>query len=150
MGVLDQNESPYLDMNIAQFASAPESVDKNHPDFKESNRMHSVNGRVYCNLEGLSIPYGRKARWYTFSLGADDAMASPRWGGHAALVSGSRMATALVQPGQGVVADIDHRNKGTWLLADQTQAHARAGAAALFFVKERVTELCPFAPWSTC
>jgi hypothetical protein len=28
MGILDQNKSPYLDMNIAQFASAPESASR--------------------------------------------------------------------------------------------------------------------------
>lgn len=83
MGVLDQNKSPYLRMNIQQFAAAPEctpthcqqvdtmsfscvmhfavgtDVDTSHPDFKESNRMHAINGRVYCNLEGLEIMFGR-------------------------------------------------------------------------------------------
>uniref|UniRef100_A0A7S3BEQ4 Plastocyanin-like domain-containing protein n=1 Tax=Haptolina ericina TaxID=156174 RepID=A0A7S3BEQ4_9EUKA len=150
MGILDLNKSPYLDLNIAQFASSPESVDKKDPDFKESNRMHSINGRIYCNLEGLSTLYSRSARWYVFSLGADDAMASPRWSGHAALVHGARVAAPLLQPGMGVVADIDHSNKGVWLLADQTQAHVRAGAAAIFVVKEKITEMCPMAPWSSC
>ncbi len=63
MGVLDQNLSPYIDLNIAQFAAAPETVDKAHPDFKESNRMHAINGRMYCNLEGLDVKIGRTARW---------------------------------------------------------------------------------------
>lgn len=150
MGILDQNKSPYLDINIAQFASAPETVFKRDHDFKESNRMHSINGYVYCNLEGLEMVYGRKARYYVFSLGADDAMVSPNWAGHATVVNGERQATPLVQPGQGVVADIRHQNKGLWLLADQTAAHARAGAAALFRVKERVTIICSLSPWSTC
>merc|ERR1719473_1206265 len=72
MGVMDQNLSPYLDLNIAQFSANPETVDKSHPDFKESNRMHAINGRLYCNLEGLEVMSGRTARWYIFAEGADD------------------------------------------------------------------------------
>lgn len=151
MGVLDQNKSPYLGMNIAQFAAAPEYVDRSDPDFKESNRMHAINGRIYCNLEGLSIMSGRSARWYVFSHGGDDAFAAPRWYGTSALVDGSyRMASALVQPGTSVAADVTHDNYGTWLLQDQTFDHAYAGASALFRVNRKIAALCELAFWMKC
>lgn len=150
MGILDQNLSPYLDMNIAQFAAAPETVDKNNPDFKESNRMHAINGRVYCNLEGLEIMSGRKARWYVFSGGADEAFAAPRWYGTSALVHGSRMGSILVQPGTSVAADILHDNQGSWLLQDQTSNHAYAGATARFTVVRKIVALCEMAIWTKC
>ena len=150
MGVLDQNRSPYLELNINQFVAAPESVDRIHPEFKESNRMHAINGRVYCNLEGLEVLYGRTARWYVFALGSSDGMASPRWYGHAPTVGGRRAVAPLVQPGMGIVADVQHLNRGMWLFEDQTSSHAHAGCAALFRVPERVTSVCELSFWSKC
>ena len=150
MGVMDQNKSPYLGLNIAQFAAAPESVDRDHPDFKESNRKHAINGRMYCNLDGLEILIDRKARWYVFALGTDDAFASPRWYGHAPLVHGSRTGSVLVQPGTGVVADVHHNNYGQWLFEDQTSDHAHAGAVALFTVHRKIISLCEQTFWNKC
>ena len=110
----------YIDLNINQFSAAPELVDKRDPLFKESNRMHAINGRVYCNLEGLEIIRGRSARWYVFSLGEDAAQAAPRWYGHSALTQqGSRVGSALVQPGGSAVADIVHDNRGVWPSHDE-------------------------------
>jgi len=150
MGVLDQNLSPYLGLNVAQFAAAPETVDLSHPDFKESNRMRAVNGRLYCNLEGLEVMVGQNARWYILSLGSDDAFASPRWYGHASTVGGSRQGAVLVQPGESVAVDVLHDNAGEWLLVDQASDHAHSGAAALFTVKPRIASLCEITPWAKC
>lgn len=38
--VFDENESLLLDDNIRMFTSAPDQVDKDDPDFQESNKMH--------------------------------------------------------------------------------------------------------------
>jgi len=150
MGTLDQNLSPYLGLNIAQFTASPEYVDRSNPDFKESNRMHAINGRVYCNLDGLDVMFGRTARWYVFALGGDDAFASPRWHGTALIAHGSRMASLLVQPGASAIADLVHNNVGTWLLQDQTTDHAYAGAAAIFTVQRKIAALCELAFWMKC
>jgi len=150
MGVMDQNLSPYLDMNIAQFTASPETVDKLHPDFVESNRMHSINGRMYCNLEGLDVAIDRTARWYVLALGTDDAFASPRWYGHAPTVQGRRPSTLLVQPGTSVAADVKHNNYGLWLFEDQTSDHAHAGAIALFETKRKILGLCEIAFYAKC
>ena len=40
--IYNENSSTYLDVNIAEFTSAP--VDPDDPDFQESNLMHSING----------------------------------------------------------------------------------------------------------
>ena len=112
--------------------------------------MHAINGRVYCNLEGLDVMWGKKARWYLFALGGDDAFASPRWYGAAPLAGGSRVAAPLVLPGEPVVADITHANYGTWLVEDQTSDHAYAGAAARLFVERKIATLCEITFWMKC
>ena len=94
MGTMDLNKSPYLDLNIAQFAQNPETVDKREPAFKESNRMHAINGAVYCNLGGLEVLQGRTSRWYVFALGQDEALAAPRWCARRPATLATRAATS--------------------------------------------------------
>lgn len=96
--VMDENESCYLEDNIAQFA--PDVNDTKDEGFMESNMMHgnrriwprslapclvtsqlsccwcvfwisAINGRMYGNLEGLEMCAGDKVMWYTFGLGAE-------------------------------------------------------------------------------
>merc|ERR1711998_333849 len=114
MNSMDLNKSPYIDMNILQFTQVPESVDKSDTEFKASNVMQSVNGRSYCNLEGLSVLQDRTSRWYVFNLGND--MASPRWYGHAASIKDSHVVSAMLVPGTGAVANLRHTARGTWLV----------------------------------
>eukprot|EP00939_MAST-03C_sp_MAST-3C-sp1_P004601 g4601.t1 len=148
MSALDLNKSPYIDLNIRQFTGSPETVDKSDPEFKESNVMNHVNGRSYCNLEGLHVLQGRESRWYIFAVGND--VATPRWYGHAVSVDGHHVGAAMVLPGTSVVANVKHDARGTWLVSDQTSSHAHGGASALFSTIERVTVSCKRAFWATC
>jgi hypothetical protein len=61
--ILDENLSPYLDVNIQKFAGAPESVEKDNEEFKESNKKHAINGLLYGNLNGLVMHRGDRVRW---------------------------------------------------------------------------------------
>uniref|UniRef100_A0A7N6BX88 ferroxidase n=1 Tax=Anabas testudineus TaxID=64144 RepID=A0A7N6BX88_ANATE len=67
--VMDENLSWYLEENIEMFGT-----NETNPDnevFKESNKMHAINGRMYGNLAGLEMCAGEKVRWYTFGLGTE-------------------------------------------------------------------------------
>lgn len=44
-------------------------VDPEDPDFQESNKMHSVNGLGYGNLQGLSACQGETVGWNVFGFG---------------------------------------------------------------------------------
>ncbi|KAM5165124.1 ceruloplasmin-like [Mantella aurantiaca] len=67
--VFDENKSWYLQDNINQFTSNPESVNVEDPDFIESNTMHSINGYMYGNQPGLELCVGYTARWHFLGLG---------------------------------------------------------------------------------
>ncbi len=37
-------------------------------DFNTANLKHAINGRLFCNLEGLTMKSGQKIRWHTAVL----------------------------------------------------------------------------------
>src|SRR5207253_9219041 len=45
--VSDENRSPWLDDNVRTYASSPQTVRRDDPDFVESNKMHAINGYVF-------------------------------------------------------------------------------------------------------
>ncbi|HTO98891.1 MAG TPA: multicopper oxidase domain-containing protein, partial [Myxococcales bacterium] len=67
--IFDENKSPYLEANIANFALEPARVDKEDKEFVESNKKHSINGLLWGNLEGLTVRAGETVRWYLIGLG---------------------------------------------------------------------------------
>ena len=71
--VLDENESWYLDDNIKKFTLKPNNVVKTNEIFKESNKMHAINGYIYSNgpRNGgqFKMNLGEKVAWYVIGLG---------------------------------------------------------------------------------
>jgi hypothetical protein len=64
--VTDENQSHYLADNCKAYG-----CDEEDADFEESNLMHSMNGRMYANLEGLEMTVGDKVRWYVAAFGTE-------------------------------------------------------------------------------
>lgn len=133
---------------VLQYTRNPETVNYEDPEFKSSNVIHHVNGRSYCNLDGLSILQTRNARWYVISLG--DGLSGPRWYGHDGTIQKRRAAAALIQPGTSVATVIDHYSRGLWLFSDQVTSNAYSGVSALFSNVERVTVSCENKFWASC
>ena len=67
--VLDENESWYLDENLRSNGIDPTKINKEDEDFKESNKMHAVNGRIYDNLDSIHMCRGDKVAWHLSVLG---------------------------------------------------------------------------------
>ena len=71
--VLDENESWYLKENIARYTLEPKGVSTEDEDFKESNKMHVINGYIFGNgpNEGdyLRMKVGDKVAWYLIGFG---------------------------------------------------------------------------------
>ena len=69
--VLDENESWYLDKNIDDYCKKPgdKASLKENEDFKESNKMHGINGYVFGNLKGLEMYRKEKVNWYLVGIG---------------------------------------------------------------------------------
>ena len=70
--VLDENESWLLDENIKKYADASKVV-KTDDGFKESNKMHGINGYIYGNGPNngnyIQMKVKQKVAWYLVGIG---------------------------------------------------------------------------------
>ena len=41
--------------------------------------MHTVNGRVFCDLPGLEMAAGERVRWHAHALGSGHDVHAPTW-----------------------------------------------------------------------
>ena len=71
--VMDENKSWLLDENIKRFCTDPDGAITKKTDggFVKSNKMYSINGRVFGNLEGLDMCLGDKISWHLYGIGTD-------------------------------------------------------------------------------
>uniref|UniRef100_A0A667WZL3 Ceruloplasmin n=1 Tax=Myripristis murdjan TaxID=586833 RepID=A0A667WZL3_9TELE len=74
--------SRYLDENIRTQIRTPARNLKEDEDFIESNKMHSINGFVYANLNGLNMEVGDKVYWYLMGMGNEVDLHGAHWHGH--------------------------------------------------------------------
>ena len=125
--ILDQNVSPYLQMDIHTFTSDPKSVDTSDDEFVESNLKHSINGYVYGNMPMITIKEGEKVRWYVTDLGTEVDLHTPHWHGNTVLVMGLRTDMVMLLPGMMVVADMVPDDPGIWLYHCHVNDHILAG-----------------------
>ncbi len=133
--VSDENESWYLDRNIATYAD-PRRVDPGDEGFQESNLMHGINGYVYGNLPGLEMRKGERIRWYTLSLGTEVDLHTPHWHGNTGLAAGRRVDVVNLLPASGIVVDLTADNPGIWMFHCHVNDHISAGMTALYRVTD--------------
>ncbi|MBI1869174.1 MAG: multicopper oxidase domain-containing protein [Methylocystis sp.] len=134
--IFDENLSPYLDANIQRFAGSPKMVKKKDDGFKESNKMHSINGLLYGNGNGLDMRRGERVRWYLIGLGNENDIHTAHWHGNTTLRRGARTDTVELFPATTEFVDMRPDNVGTWLLHCHVTDHMAGG----MMTRYRVTE----------
>ena len=132
--VSDENESWYIDKNIATLAGRAQ-VSKDDAGFRESNRMHGINGYVYGNLPGLHMDQCQRTRWYVAAVGNEVDLHTPHWHGNAGLLNGHRVDVVELLPASFKVVDMVTDNAGTWMYHCHVDDHLRAGMTALYTVR---------------
>lgn len=130
--VFDENVSWYLDENIDRFGRLP--TESEADDFAESNLMHSINGVVFANLQGLDMKACERVRWYIFSLGTEVDLHSAHWHGNTGLMNGRRIDVAELLPAAGRVVDMLPDSPGVWMYHCHVNDHITAGMTALYTV----------------
>ncbi len=111
--VVNENESQFLDQNLAEIAQAPHEVAPDDEEaFEESNLMHAINGYVYGNGPMTVLRKGERVRWYLFSLGTEVDLHTPHWHGNVATVMGMRTDMAELLPGSMMIADMQPDDVG--------------------------------------
>ncbi len=132
--VFDENVSWYLDKNIARFVEGP-APDPEDEDFVEGNLMHTINGRVYANLDGLVMNRCERVRWYTFALGTEVDLHSPHWHGNTGILHGRRVDVIELMPASTRIVDMQPDAPGTWMFHCHVNDHITAGMMALYTVE---------------
>uniref|UniRef100_A0AAY4ACI6 ferroxidase n=1 Tax=Denticeps clupeoides TaxID=299321 RepID=A0AAY4ACI6_9TELE len=132
--VIDENQSWYQEENIQSYCTDPAGVDPNDPDFKESNKMHVINGYMFGNLPGIELCLNRTVAWHLFGMGSEVDVHSVHFHGQTLLDRGHRVDVLSLFAASFITANMVPMNTGTWLLACQVNDHLIAGMEALFQV----------------
>ena len=96
--------------------------------------MHSINGRSFGNLEGLTMKVGQRVRWYVFAQGGEADVHTPHWHGNVVTVMGMHTDVVSLLPMGMMVADMVPDDPGTWLYHCHVNDHIKAGMTALYTV----------------
>ncbi|XP_071342581.1 ceruloplasmin isoform X2 [Trachinotus anak] len=139
--VFDENESWYLDENIRTQISSPRANLKDDETFIESNKMHSINGYVYGNLNGLTMEVGDKVYWYLMGMGNEVDIHTAHWHGHSVeyKLGGGPHRTDVFElfPATFQTVKMRPQYPGTWLLHCHVTDHIKAGMEAMYTVTEK-------------
>lgn len=149
---VNENESWYLDENIAKHTTDPKGVKRDELNpinaagyvgtvagqgFASTNVKWSINGYIYGNLPMMVMKKGDHVRWYVTTLGDFNNAHTPHWHGNTVLVAGQRTDVISVISAQMVTADMVPENPGMWLFHCHISDHMLAGMMARYEVKER-------------
>ncbi|CAL1527320.1 unnamed protein product, partial [Lymnaea stagnalis] len=137
MSVLDENESWYLDENVRLYAPGRVGTDyRNDKDFIESNKKHTINGRLYGNNNNLVMEYGERIVWYMMGLGAQIDLHTIHLHGHTFIHSSEKHRDDVIYvfPGMAEAVEMTADNPGTWLLHCHVMDHIFAGMETVYTV----------------
>ncbi|CAH2246886.1 ceruloplasmin [Pelobates cultripes] len=140
--VIDENLSWYLDENIKTFCTDPDSVDKEDEDFKESNKMHCINGYMFGNLPGLSMCNNKQVKWYLFGMGNEIDIHAAYFHGQVLTQQRYRVDTISLFPATMVQGEMLTNNIGKWLLSCQVNDHLEGGMQAIYEVRNCTKPKC--------
>ncbi|KAL2096234.1 hypothetical protein ACEWY4_008382 [Coilia grayii] len=137
--VFDENESWYLQDNINTHITphTHTHLDTSDPEFMESNKMHSINGRVYGTLAGLDMREGDRTVWYLLGLGNEVDMHTVHFHAHTFTYQDTHKHRADVFdlfPGTFQTVSMTARHAGKWLLHCHVADHIHAGMETTYTI----------------
>eukprot|EP01024_Parvocaulis_polyphysoides_P017051 TRINITY_DN17539_c0_g1_i7.p1 TRINITY_DN17539_c0_g1~~TRINITY_DN17539_c0_g1_i7.p1 ORF type:complete len:352 (-),score=50.03 TRINITY_DN17539_c0_g1_i7:1073-2035(-) len=132
----NENSSPYLDENILLSQDViGTSINTESDEFEESNLLHAINGRIYCNLEPIRVQTGHKVRVLLLGLGSEADMHGPIFPGQVMLQQDkSSSASFELMPGVATTMDMFITSPGQWTIRCDTHDHYLAGMTASLIV----------------
>uniref|UniRef100_A0A8C8Z8S5 Ceruloplasmin n=1 Tax=Prolemur simus TaxID=1328070 RepID=A0A8C8Z8S5_PROSS len=135
--VFDENESWYLDDNIKTYSDHPEKVNKDSEEFIESNKMHAINGRMFGNLQGLTMHVGDEVNWYLMGMGNEIDLHTVHFHGHSFRYKHRGIYSSDVFdifPGTYQTLEMFPKTPGIWLLHCHVTDHIHAGMETTYTV----------------
>uniref|UniRef100_A0A8C0EFG1 ferroxidase n=1 Tax=Bubo bubo TaxID=30461 RepID=A0A8C0EFG1_BUBBB len=132
--IFDENDSWYLNKNIEAFTGDPSKVDVNDADFKESNKMHAVNGYLFGNLPGLAMCKDDKVSWHLIGLGSHYDMHGVHFQGNTIDLRGTTRDGLALFPHLSGTALMQPDRVGTFKVVCRTFDHFVGGMKHLYEV----------------
>ncbi|XP_059121063.1 ceruloplasmin [Peromyscus eremicus] len=135
--IFDENESWYLDDNIKIYSDHPEKVNKDDEEFIESNKMHAINGKMFGNLQGLTMHVGDEVNWYVMGMGNEIDLHTVHFHGHSFQYKHRGIYSSDVFdlfPGTYQTLEMFPQTPGTWLLHCHVTDHVHAGMETTYTV----------------
>ncbi|MEX2525722.1 MAG: multicopper oxidase domain-containing protein [Gammaproteobacteria bacterium] len=129
--VFDENDSFLAERNRNELAPQSDPADT---AFRQSNRMHSINGYLYGNLPGLDVNAGDYVRWHVLTPGHGTDIHSPHWHGNGVTAYGRHTDTVSLPPGSRRSVTMEADNPGTWLFHCRAGDHGSRGMSSVFRV----------------
>jgi FtsP/CotA-like multicopper oxidase with cupredoxin domain len=108
----------------------------NEDNGNERGLMHSINGLIFGNLQGLVMRNGQRVRWYVLGMGNEVDLHSPHWHGRTVRSAGRATDVVELLPGSMVAVDMLADNPGTWLYHCHVADHIDAGMQTTFTITE--------------
>ncbi|XP_066455265.1 ceruloplasmin [Eleutherodactylus coqui] len=125
--VFDENKSWYLEENIQLFTKSPHTVDKEDPDFQETNMMHSINGYMYGNQPGLDMCRGDTVIWHMMGLGTEVDMHGIHFTGNTIRIHETTRDVASLFPHISYSVIMSPDNEGVFNVECMTTDHYTGG-----------------------
>ncbi|MDO8437780.1 MAG: multicopper oxidase domain-containing protein [Nitrosomonadaceae bacterium] len=99
----------------------------NEEEGKEGGLKHTINGRIFGNLDGYEARLGKRVRWHVAALGNEQDNHTVHWHGQTVLAHGRRTDVVEVLPASMTSVDMVPRSPGDWLLHCHVNDHMLAG-----------------------
>ncbi|XP_048190634.1 ceruloplasmin isoform X2 [Perognathus longimembris pacificus] len=150
--VFDENESWYLDDNIQTYSNHPEKVKKDDDEFIESNKMHAINGRMFGNLQGLTMHVGDAVSWYLMGLGNEVDLHTVHFHGHSFRYKHRGIYSSDVFdvfPGTYQTLEMVPQTPGIWLLHCHVTDHIHAGMETTYTVLRSEVRIVLTGNWQS-
>lgn len=96
---------------------------------EESGLKHTINGRIFGNLDGLNTHSGKRTRWHLVALGNEVDNHTVHWHGQTVLDHGRRTDVIELMPATMTSVDMIPRSAGHWLFHCHVNDHMMAGMA---------------------
>ncbi|XP_014810786.1 PREDICTED: hephaestin isoform X3 [Calidris pugnax] len=134
--VFDENLSWYLNANIKYYLRTEESSVEKDDGFKESNRMHAINGLMFGNLPVLKVCEGDNVSWHLLGLGSEADVHGAVFQGNTVQINGMRRDSTSLFPHTFATAFMQPDNKGIFEIYCQTSNHYQAGMRERYSVSK--------------
>jgi hephaestin len=147
---LDEQQSPYLDENIAKFIKSPETLRKTGAAFRDiegqpvnvgfplTNLRETINGFQYGNTPGLTMRQGERVRWYSAGMAGTHTV---HWHANTVMLDRSTVDVVPLNAAEMHTTDMIANNPGTWMVHCHVEGHLALGMYGHYRVEPATTSI---------